>query len=93
MLRESNCRRKEVRSVTIHYQCERFHVGQPITVVLSALTVARCGACGEMVFTYDTEEPINFAYRTETDAPQKGCASQKERGTRSWNIAGKLMWG
>jgi hypothetical protein len=34
-------------------------------VVLSALEVARCGNCGELVFTYDTEEQINRAYRDQ----------------------------
>src|SRR5438105_4956073 len=68
-----NCRRKDVRGVTIPYQCERFHNGQPITVVLSALNVPKCGNCGELVFTYDTEEQINLAYRAQADALANGA--------------------
>jgi hypothetical protein len=69
-----NCRRQEVRRVTIPYQCQRFDNGQPITVVLSALEVPRCGNCGELVFAYDTEEQINHAYRAQTDARRNGTS-------------------
>src|SRR6266478_6401310 len=69
-----NCRRQEVRRVTIPYQCQRFDNGQPITVVLSALDVPRCGNCGELVFTYDTEEQINRAYHAQTDALSNGVS-------------------
>lgn len=68
-----NCRRQEVYRVAIPYQCQRFDNGQPITVVLSALEVPRCGNCGELVFTYDTEEQINRAYRAQTDARRNGA--------------------
>jgi|HubBroStandDraft_4_1064222.scaffolds.fasta_scaffold480362_2 hypothetical protein len=69
-----NCRRQEVRRVTIPYQCQRFDNDQPITVVLAALEVPRCGNCGELVFTYDTEEQINHAYRAQTDARRNGTS-------------------
>src|SRR5438128_9988921 len=69
-----HCRRQAVRCVTIPYQCERVYGGQPITVVLSALNVPQCGNCGELVFTYDTEEQINFAYRAQTDALRNGTS-------------------
>ena len=69
-----NCRCKEVRRVTIPYQCQRFHNGRPITVVLSALHVPKCGNCGELVFTYNTEEQINLACRAQTDALDKGAS-------------------
>src|SRR5438128_1516500 len=68
-----NCRCQEVRRVTIPYQCQRRYNGQPITVVLSALDVPRCGNCGELVFTYDTEEQINLAFRAQTDALRNGA--------------------
>ncbi len=79
----ANCRKKEVRPVTIPYQCERFHNGRPITVILPALTVPQCANCGELVFTYDTEEQINLAYRLQTDALRNGPSPKKgeeERG-------------
>jgi hypothetical protein len=69
-----NCRRQEVRRVAIPYQCQRFDHGQPITVVLSALEVPRCGNCGELVFTYDTEDQINRACRAQTDARRNGAS-------------------
>ena len=74
-----NCRRQEVRRVLIPYHCQRFNDGQPITVVLPALEVPRCGNCGELVFTYDTEEQINRAYRAQTDALRNG-AGQTSHG-------------
>src|SRR5580693_2400427 len=82
-----NCRRREVRRVTIPYQCQRFTNGQPITVVLPALEVPRCGNCGELVFTYDTEEQINRAYQAQADALRNGtnpgrCA-EKEAGAKN----------
>ena len=67
-----NCRRQEVRRAIIPYQCQRFDNGQPLTVVLSALEVPQCGHCGELVFTYDTEEQINRAYRAQADAQGAG---------------------
>jgi hypothetical protein len=67
-----NCRRQEVRRVTIHYECQRLDNGRPITVVLPALDVPRCGNCGELVFTYDTEEQINRAHLAQTDALRNG---------------------
>jgi hypothetical protein len=82
-----SCRRQEVRRVTIPYQCQRFANGQPITVVLSALDVPRCGNCGELVFTYDTEEQINRAYRAQADALRNGTnpanGAEEEAGART----------
>jgi predicted RNA-binding Zn-ribbon protein involved in translation (DUF1610 family) len=69
-----NCRRQEVRRVTIPYECQRFDNGQPITVVLSALEVPRCEKCGELVFTYETEEQINKAFRAQIDAPRNAMS-------------------
>src|SRR5262249_5954772 len=60
------CRRKEVRRVTIPYQCQRRYQGQPITVVLSALAVPQCQNCGELVFDYIAEEQINRAFEAQT---------------------------
>ena len=68
-----NCRCKAVQRVMIPYQCQRFHNGRPITVVLPSLDVPKCGNCGELVFTYDTEEQINLAYREQTDAVGNGA--------------------
>ncbi len=72
-----NCRKKEVRRVTIPYQCQRLHNGQPITVMVPALDVPQCANCGELVFTYDTEEQINRAYRAQTDALRNGPSAKK----------------
>jgi hypothetical protein len=72
-----NCRHQEVRCETISYQCQRIHNGQPITVVLPALKVPKCGNCGELVFTYETEEQINQAFRAQTDALRNGPAPKE----------------
>jgi hypothetical protein len=44
-------------------------------VVLSALDVPRCGNCGELVLTYDTEEQINRASREQAEALRNGANS------------------
>ena len=43
-------------------------------MVLSALEVLKCGKCDELVFTYDTEEQVNNAYRALTDARRNGTS-------------------
>src|SRR4051794_22622945 len=74
-----NCRRQEVRPATIAYQCERVHNGCPITVVLPSLDVPRCENCGELVFTYETEEQINRGYREQTDVARNGGSGSGEK--------------
>jgi hypothetical protein len=59
------CRRKEVRRVTIPYQCERHHDGKLVTVIVPTLSVPRCGHCGELVFDYDAEEQIRQVYENQ----------------------------
>ena len=68
------CRCKEVRGVTVPYQCERFYHGQSMTVVLAALEVPQCGKCGEMVFTYETEAQINRAHQAQIGALRNGAS-------------------
>src|SRR6266851_3781395 len=57
-----NCRRKEVRRVTIRYRCQMEHNGQPVTVVVSDLAVPRCANCDELVFDYEADNQINRAF-------------------------------
>ena len=52
--------------MTIPYQCERLHNQRSITVVLPAFHVPKCGNCGELVFTYYTEDQINLACQAQT---------------------------
>jgi hypothetical protein len=73
------CRRKEVRRVTIPYQCERLHNGRPITVALASLCVPRCHHCGELVFDYQAEEQVNRAYQAQKRA--LGNSSGAEHAT------------
>jgi hypothetical protein len=69
------CRRKEVRRVTIPYQCQRRCKGQPITLVISGLAVPQCQNCGELVFDYVAEEQINRAFEEQTSGPSSGGKS------------------
>ena len=71
------CRHKEVRPATIPYQCAMSVNGQPVTVTLTALTVPRCGNCGELVFDYDADEQLSQALRLQT----KGLATSTDAGT------------
>jgi hypothetical protein len=67
-----NCRRKEVRLATIPYECERYWDGKPITVIIPALHVPKCSHCGELDFTYDSEEQIKRAFREQIASQQNG---------------------
>jgi hypothetical protein len=67
------CRRKEVRRVTIPYQCQRRSRGQPVTVLLSRLDVPQCQNCGELVFDYVAEEQINRAFEAQTSGSSSGA--------------------
>jgi pyrimidine deaminase RibD-like protein len=58
------CRHKEVRRVTIPYDCERIVNGQPVKVHLGNFSVPQCGNCRELVFDYEAEEQINQACKT-----------------------------
>jgi hypothetical protein len=59
------CRNKAVWRVTIPYQCERWHNGKPLQLVIPQFAVPRCDNCGELVFDYDAEEQINQALRRQ----------------------------
>src|SRR5436190_23246508 len=76
------CRRKEVHRVTIPYECQRLYNGQPITVVIAALTVPQCANCGELVFTYETEEQINRAYQAQAGDLGNGSKANGELAGR-----------
>jgi hypothetical protein len=76
------CRRKEVRRVTVPYQCQRLHNGQPITVILTALAVPRCDNCGELVFDYEAEEQIGRAYQEQIQAL---AAQDRANGARAYD--------
>jgi hypothetical protein len=65
------CRRKEVWRTTLPYECQRIYRGKPITIVIPALAVPRCGNCGELDFDYEAEEQINRAYTAQTEALSK----------------------
>jgi len=44
--------------------------------------------CGEMVFTYDTEEQINLAYRTQINALRNGPIAKKGEEEGAGGIIG-----
>jgi hypothetical protein len=67
-----NCRRKEVRRVTIPHQCQLEHNGQPVMVVVSELAVPRCANCGELVFDYEADNQINRAFEQQIRALGNG---------------------
>jgi hypothetical protein len=68
-----NCRRKEVRRVTIRYRCQMEHNGQPVTVVVSELAVPRCANCDELVFDYEADNQINRAFEQQIRALGNGA--------------------
>jgi hypothetical protein len=60
------CRRKEVRRVTIPYECQLQYQGYAVTVVVPDLAVPKCGNCGELVFDYEADDQINRAFEAQT---------------------------
>src|SRR2546423_538943 len=69
------CRRKEVRRVTIPYQCQLRYKGQPVIIVLPNLAVPRCSNCGELVFDYEADDQINQAFEAQTREPGQPISS------------------
>jgi hypothetical protein len=77
-----NCRRQELCRAIIPYEWQRFDSGEPMTVFLTALDVPRCGNCGGLVFTCETEEQINRAFREQIDTRRNGkSAASGAQGT------------
>ena len=60
------CRKKEVRRVTISYQCQRLLDGRPVTIIVPDFAVPKCGNCGELVFDYEADDQINRAFEAQT---------------------------
>jgi hypothetical protein len=59
------CRQKQVQPAVIPYACEMTYEGKLYKVEVPRLTVPRCGNCGELVFTYETEEQIQQVFRQQ----------------------------
>ena len=57
------CRQREVVRATIAYTAEVNHDGTVHSIVIPALEVPRCQACGELVFDNIADEQINAALR------------------------------
>lgn len=59
------CMRREVRPAMIEYTSRVKHDGKVHDVTVAELTAPKCTACGEVVFSNDTEEQISRALRSQ----------------------------
>lgn len=60
----AECGKSEVQRTTIGYDAEVKHDGRLYTFHIAELHVNRCAACGEMLFSNETDEQISTALRT-----------------------------
>ena len=72
------CRQKEVRRVTMPYQCQLLYEGQPVTVIVPDLAVPKCRNCGELVFDYEADDQINRAFEAQTRGREAHASGVKE---------------
>lgn len=86
------CRRKEVRPAVVSYQCEMAHDGRLHTVVVTDLTVPRCGHCGELVFNDGAEAQVRRALRTQLRllTPEDIRAARTALGLSQKDLADRL---
>src|SRR5260221_7411053 len=80
-----NCRRKEVRRVTIRYRCQMEHNGQPVTIVVSELAVRQLRRTGVRL---RGRQPNQSRVRA-TDS----CAWQRRRAASRapWGRRGEIL--
>src|SRR5215813_3525037 len=57
------CLNKEVYPETVPYTAEAAHDGRSYTMEIPDLRIPRCRKCGELVFTFDTDDQIVAALR------------------------------
>lgn len=87
-----NCLKDEVYPETMPYGIERKHSGRIYQLTIPALTIPKCRACGELVFSNSVDDQIIKALRTEAKllTPQQIKAGRKALGLKSKELAARM---
>ncbi len=85
------CLKREVQPTIIaDYQARVKHDGRVHEVVVRDLKIAQCQACGETIFTFETDEQINAALRDKLELLQPHQIREL-RGTRTQQELARLI--
>jgi putative zinc finger/helix-turn-helix YgiT family protein len=88
----ANCLKDDVYPETMPYTTEVKHDGRRYKLMIPALTIPKCRACGELVFSNSVDDQIMQALRTEARllTPQQIKAGRKALGLKSKELAQRL---
>ena len=88
----ANCLRDEVYPVTMPYTTEIKHDGLTYSLAIPVLTIPKCRACGELVFSNSVDDQIVRALRTQARllTPQQIREGRDALGLRSKAFAERL---
>ena len=87
-----NCLKDEVHQVTTRYSANIKHDGRVHHVTIPKMTVPKCRACGEIVFSNGTENQIRQALRVHLVllTPQQMKEGRKALGLKKISLAKRL---
>ena len=88
----ANCLKDEVYPVTMPYTTEVKHDGRMYKLTIPALTIPKCRACGELVFSNSVDDQIMAALRSHLNllTPEQIRAGRKALGLKSKELAQRL---
>jgi putative zinc finger/helix-turn-helix YgiT family protein len=88
----ANCLKDEVYPVTMPYTTEVKHDGRTYKLTIPALTIPKCRACGELVFSNSVDDQIVQALRAEARllTPQQIREGREALGLQSKELAERL---
>ena len=88
----ANCLKDEVYPVTMPYTTEVKHDGRMYKLTIPALTIPKCRACGELVFSIRVDDQIVAALRAEARllTPQQIREGREALGLQSKELAERL---
>jgi putative zinc finger/helix-turn-helix YgiT family protein len=86
------CLKDEVYPETMPYTTEVKHDGRKYKLTIPALTIPKCKACGELVFSNSVDDQIMEALRSHVHilTPQQIKAGRKALGLKSKELAERL---
>jgi putative zinc finger/helix-turn-helix YgiT family protein len=88
----ANCLKDEVYPVTMPYTTEVKHDGRMYKLTIPALTIPKCRACGELVFSLRVDDQIVAALRAEARllTPEQIRQGREALGLQSKELAERL---
>ena len=87
-----SCLKDEVRPATMRYGADVKHDGRMHHLTISKMVVPKCGACGELVFSNNTENQIRQALRVHLVllTPLEIKEGRRELGLKKIALAKRL---